>query len=208
MMKEILAELFQRELARLRFDYSEEETEIKLLAPLDDIDFGGISIEGGKEGRLLRPPLYLAERLVLDGKAEWTESPYVDISQLYSLLTAEQRQPAIQPLEKYALISIVHQLHTPQTIVDQSSSEFLNSEREKMVAGFRRFLRSRGHKIMRMASQRSHRGLAAKSLTSYELVLFDLITIMIEEWEKALLKSASNEGQPREKTLPPPESSE
>lgn len=191
--REIITEIFQRELARLQFDYSEEDVEIKLLESLKDIDFGGVEIEGGKNGRLLRLPLYLAERLVDDGKAEWTEAPYVEISQLYSLLSAEQRQPAIQPLEKYALISIAHQLHKPQKATDQPSSEFLDSERERMLAGFRRFLRNRNHKIIRMASQRSHRRLAAKTLTSYELVLFDLITAVIEEWEKWLLNPSPKE---------------
>lgn len=190
-MKATIAEIFRRELARLRFDYSEEETEIKLLESLDDIDFGGVIIGGGKEGRLIRLPHYLADRLVAEEKAEWTE-PHVEISQLYSLLSTEQRQPAIQSLEKYSLISIAHQLHSPQKSGNKPSTDFLNSERERMVVGFRRFLRNRGHKIIRMASQRSHRTQASKALTSYELVLFDLITIVVEEWEKMLLDSHSN----------------
>ncbi len=192
-MKETIAEIFRREVARLRFDYSEEETGIKLLESLDDIDFGGVIIEGGKEGRLIRLPHYLADRLVAEKKAEWTESPHVEISQLYSLLSTEQRQPAIQSLEKYSLVSIAHQLHSPQRSGNKPSTDFLNSEHERMVVGFRRFLRNRGHKIIRMASQRSHRTQAAKTLTSYELVLFDLITIVVEEWEKMLLDPSSND---------------
>ena len=192
-MKEAVAEKLRRELDRLQFDYREEETEVKLLERIEDIHFGGVLIEGGKKGHLLRLPLYLAECLVTEGKAEWTESPTVDISHLYSLLSREQEQPAIQSLSKFAHVRIAHQLQKLQEKTIDPSSELRHSERDNILSGFRRFLTNRTHKIMRMASHRSHRAVASKTLTAYELVLFDLITIVVKEWENSLLNPASDE---------------
>ncbi len=186
-MRKKIANELSNELSRLHFEYTEEMTEIKLLSDLEDIDFGGVEFNGGKTDKHIKLPFYLAKCLVKNEQAEWVDSPFVDISQLYSFISREQRESAIQQIGKYTDISLVHQLNEAKHDSDLTSQDYHNSERERMLAGFRRFLRNRVHKITRMASQRTHRGLAVKVLTAYELIFFDYITRVIEEWEKNIL---------------------